>query len=221
MRWLHFIWSGLQAYQEFWFRTNYEFAIYPPSPSNLIIPQHDYKTGTRIISLSGRKVVDSLAEHFISLYTEYIVDTEKKFPGLNHMSDWEVIFTATVQALRVKNGRIILENLKQSINSPSSKKRCQSVGLTIERIEKFLSDIDKFGVLTKPVVFASLRYQRWLDLNKDATAQAKAAILQDLYKDYELDKLLGDYPETRLRFSMMTCFKDCKPEVIKRVSKND
>ena len=36
MRWLHFIWSGsLQAYQEFWFRTNYEFAIYPPSPSNL------------------------------------------------------------------------------------------------------------------------------------------------------------------------------------------
>ena len=144
MRWLHFIWSGLQAYQEFWFRTNYEFAIYPPSPSNLIIPQHDYKTGTRIISLSGRKVVDSLAEHFISLYTEYIVDTEKKFPGLNHMSDWEVIFTATVQALRVKNGRIILENLKQSINSPSSKKRCQSVGLTIERIEKFLLNEGKY-----------------------------------------------------------------------------
>ena len=219
MRWLHFIWSGLQAYQEFWFRTNYEFAIYPPSPANLIIPQHDYKTGTRIISLSGRKVVDSLAEHFISLYTKYIVDTEKKFPGLNHMSDWEVIFTATVQALRVKNGRIILENLKHSINSPPSKKRCQSVGLTIERIEKFLSDIDKFGVLTKPVVFASLRYQRWLDLNKDATAQAKAAILQDLYKDYELDKLLGDYPETRLRFFMMTCFKDCKPELSKEFQK--
>ena len=93
-----------------------------PHLLTLIIPQHDYKTGTRIISLSGRKVVDSLAEHFISLYTEYI-DTEKKFPGLNHMSDWEVIFTATVRALRVKNGRIILENLKQSINSPSSKKK--------------------------------------------------------------------------------------------------
>ena len=219
MRWLHFMWSGLQAYQEFWFRTNYEFAIYPPSPSNLIIPQHDYKNGTRIISLSGRKVVDSLAEHFISLYTKYIIDTERKFPGLNHMSDWEVIFTATIQALRVKNGRIILKNLKQSINSASSKNRCKSIGLTSERIEEFLSDIDRFGVLTKPVVFASLRYQRWLDLNKDATAQAKAAILQDLYKDYGLDKLLGDYPETRLRFFMMTCFKDCKPELSKEFQK--
>ena len=49
MRWLHFIWNGIQAYQEFWGRSNLERSIQPPSPENLIIPQHDYKTGTRII----------------------------------------------------------------------------------------------------------------------------------------------------------------------------
>ena len=31
MRWLHFIWSGVQAYQEFWFRTN--FKLYTTSIS--------------------------------------------------------------------------------------------------------------------------------------------------------------------------------------------
>ena len=71
-----------------------------------------------------------------------------------------------------------------------------------------MDDVDKFGVLTKPVVFASLRYERWLDLNQEATLKAKASILKELYKDYKLNDLLDDYPETRVRFFMMTCFKD-------------
>jgi len=123
------------------------------------------------------------------------------------MSDWEVIFTATIQTLKVKEGRKILKKLKLELKSSDIKKKCMLVGLTIERIEQFLNDIDNFGVLTKPVVFASLRYERWLDLNKEATLNAKASILQELYKDYDLDSLLIEYPETRVRFFMMTCFK--------------
>ena len=208
MRWLHFIWSGIQAYQEFWNRSNLNLSIQPPSPENLIIPQHDYMTGTRIISISRRRPIISLAEHFLSLYTDYIVMTERKYPGLSHMSDWEVIFTATIEALKVKEGKNVLENLKTELNSRQIRKKCQQTGLTIERINKFLEEIDSFGVLTKPVVFASLRYERWLDLNPEATMKAKASILQELYKDYELDSLLNEYPETRVRFFMMTCFKE-------------
>ena len=32
-------------------------------------------------------------------------------------------------------------------------------------------------------------------------------MLKELYKDYDLDSLLNEYPETRVRFFMMTCFK--------------
>jgi long-subunit acyl-CoA synthetase (AMP-forming) len=208
MRWLHFIWSGIQAYQEFWNRTNLELSIQPPTPDNLIIPQHDYKTGTRIISISRRRPIVSSAEHFLSLYTDYIVKTEKKYPGLSHMSDWEVIFTATIQALKVENGKKVLEDLRSELNSRPIKKKCELTGLTTERINQFLEEINSLGVLTKPVVFAALRYERWLDLNPEATVMAKASILQELYKDYELDGLLDEYPETRVRFFMMTCFKE-------------
>ncbi len=214
MRWLHFIWNGIQAYQEFWNRTYFKLSIQPPAPENLIIPQHDYKTGTRLISISGRKPIVSIAEHFLSLYTDYIVQTEQKYPGLNHMSDWEVIFTATLQAVKVTQGKDILEQLKLELDSKPIKKKCKSTGLTIERINQFLNDIDKFGLLTKPVVFASLRYERWLDLNPEATLQARASILQELYADYDLDSLLDEYPETRVRFFMMTCFKENNADLL-------
>ena len=42
MRWLHFIWNGIQAYQEFWYRTNFKYEIHPPIPENLTIPLRDY-----------------------------------------------------------------------------------------------------------------------------------------------------------------------------------
>ena len=213
MRWLHYIWNGIQAYQEFWFRTNYQLSIQPPSPNNLVIPKHDYKTGTRLISISKRKKVKTLTNHFLSLYTDYIINTEKKYPGLNHMSDWEVIFTATLQALKVKEGERVLNLLKSELNKSPLRKKCSIVGLSSDRIEKFLLDIKNFGVLTKPVVFASLRYERWLELNEKATLNAKASILQELYKDYGLDDLLDDYPETRVRFFMMTCFKGENPQL--------
>jgi hypothetical protein len=214
MRWLHFIWNGVQAYQDFWNRTEFKLSIQPPSPSNLVIPQHDYSTGTRLISISGRKPTESIAEHFLSLYTDYIVRTENKYPGLKHMSDWEVIFTATLQAVKMKRGKKILNQLKMDLNQRTLRMKFESMGCTVGRIDRFLDDIEKFGVLTKPVVFASLRFERWLDLNPQATLKARASILQELYQDYDLDSLMEEYPETRVRFFMMTCFKEDNPNLL-------
>jgi GNAT superfamily N-acetyltransferase len=52
-----------------------------------------------------------------------------------------------------------------------------------------------------------------LDLNPEATLQARASILQELYRDYNLDSLLEEYPETRVRFFIMTCFKATNPDL--------
>ena len=155
-----------------------------------------------------------MAEHFLSLYTDYIVRTENKYPGLKHMSDWEVIFTATLQAVKVKRGKKILNQLKMDLNQRTLRMKFESMGCTVDRIDRFLDDIEKFGVLTKPVVFASLRFERWLDLNPQATLKARASILQELYQDYDLDSLMEEYPETRVRFFMMTCFKEDNPNLL-------
>ena len=67
--------------------------------------------------------------------------------------------------------------------------------------------------MTKRMVFAALRYERWLDLNQNATLQARTTILQELYQDYNLCDLLVEYPETRVRFFLMTCLKDSRQEL--------
>ncbi|MFL2994992.1 MAG: GNAT family N-acetyltransferase [Candidatus Neomarinimicrobiota bacterium] len=208
MRWLHYIWNGVQAYIEFWQRTDNKLAIHPPIPDNLIIPPHDYNTGNRIISISERKKVTSVGQFYLDLYSYYIINTESRFPGLKHMADWELIFTATLEATKVKNGIPILKTLKNDILKKENKNIFKGLGLTEERIDIFLKDFENFGVLTKPVVFAALRYERWLDLNHNAKNEAKASILKELYHDYNLNSLLDEYPETRVRFFMMTCLKN-------------
>ena len=87
-----------------------------------------------------------------------------------------------------------------------------------KRIESFITDVNKSGLLRKQVVFASLRYQRWIDLNYDATYEARGSIILDLYKDYNLHSLIDKYPETRLRFFLMTVFKDSNIDLINKLN---
>ena len=116
MRWLHYIWNGVQAYIEFWHRTSYKLSIDPPTPENLIIPQHDYAIGTRIVSISDRKENASVGQFYLDLYTSYIIETELKFSGLKHMADWELIFTASLEAMKVKKGIPILNKLAEDVS---------------------------------------------------------------------------------------------------------
>ena len=111
--------------------------------------------------------------------------------------------------------RQILNELIEDLNTKDYKAKFRELGLTKERITSFIQEFDNYGVLTKPVVFAALRYERWLDLNPEAENEAKASILKELYHDYNLNSLLDEYPETRVRYFMMTCLKDSGLELNK------
>ncbi len=208
MRWLHFIWNGCMAYIDFWYRTGYTLGIQSPSPKNLIIPEYDYTSGTRLISISGRDAQTDITSLLFGLYEQFILETESEFTGLEHMSDWEVIFTALIQVISVKSGLMLLNEFKQDIEKDKWKIRAKSHGLNSNRISRYISDIDDFGVLTKQVTFAALRFNRWMELNQEATKEARGTVLLDLYKDYHLRDLIDDYPETRIRFFLLTCFKN-------------
>ena len=209
MRWLHFIWNGIAAYLEFWKNSGQTQMILDASTRNVIIPEYDYYTGTRLISISERRKADTIYDVIITLYKKFILETEKQFPGLKKMAEWEIIFTIVLEVFGTRKGIILLKNIK---------KGDKATGLNKNRISLFLKDIDEFGLLRKSVVFASLRYQRWLDLNPNATHKAKGVIIQDLYKDYKLELLSQKYPETRMRFFLMTAFKDTNPELLKKLN---
>ncbi|NOZ04227.1 MAG: GNAT family N-acetyltransferase [FCB group bacterium] len=208
MRWLHFIWNGLMAYFDFWRRSSYTLRIDNPTAKNLIIPEHDYTSGTRLISISNRISVGRVSDLVFDLFERFILATEKEYPGLKRMADWEVLFTAMFQTISVKRGIRVLRTLLEELQDEALLNKAESLGLTPKRIADFIDDVNVNGILTKQVVFAALRYERWLELNPEATYKARGNILQELYKDYGLNGLLEDYPETRIRFFLMTCFKN-------------
>jgi len=208
LRWLHFIWSGLMAYFNFWNRSGNRLRITNPSPENLIVPEYDYTTGTRLISISDRDENFKLPELFFSLYEDFIILTEQTYPGLKRLADWELLFTAMLQVVPLKKGLAILNNLIEDIQQDVYSERSEKLGLTGKRIINFIEESDKNGVLTKPVVFAAIRFDHWFALNPKATIEARGSFLKDLYKDYLLRNLLNDYPETRIRFFLMTCFQN-------------
>jgi len=205
MRWLHFIWNAVGAYLEFWKRSGQTRMIDDASPRNVIIPEFDYYTGTRLVSIAGRTKAESITDVLTTLYQQFILDTEDQFPGLKKMAEWEILFTVVLETFGTRTGSQLLKSIKTSGNK---------TGLTKQRINTFLKDVTDLGLLRKPVVFASLRYQRWLDLNPEATHKAKGSIIQDLYKDYKLDNLIEQYPETRIRFFLMTAFRNTNPDLV-------
>ncbi len=219
MRWLHFIWNGSMAYIDFWFRTGCTYSIANPSTDNLIIPEYDYTSGTRLISISDREPNDDIAHLLFGLYEQFILHTEKTIPGLNRMSDWEVLFTALIQVVTVKRGLKFLETLITKILTTNWRNKAQQYNLDQKRIRHFIEEVNEYGVLTKQVTFAALRYNRWLELNPEATKEARGTILLELYKDYHLRDLIDDYPETRIRFFLMTCFKNANTLLIHKLVK--
>ena len=69
--------------------------------------------------------------------------------------------------------------------------------------------------LPRRLFFAAKRYRRWQRLNPDATPVARARTLQELWTTYGLDRLRGNYPETRVRFFRETVFGEA-PEDLAR-----
>jgi len=202
LRWMHFIWNGIMAYFSFYRRTNFSLYIKNSSINSLIIPEQDYAIGTRLVSISDKATLENKIHLFSSLYENFILNTEKEYDGLPHIADWEIIFCALLQTVTVNKGIEILNELANEIGNSKLH------GLSKNRINKFISEINEDGLLTKQVVFASLRYERWLALNKDATIEARNSMIRQLYTDYNLNRIIDDYPETRLRYFLMTVFKD-------------
>lgn len=206
MRWLHFIWEGASAYLEFWKRTNRTLFLSEPSIGNLIIPEFDYAVGTRIISVSSREKETKILAVLLAVYKNYMTAPEKQYPGLRKMADWEILFTSVMEVFGPQEGLTLIMELKEA--SEKGHKTALALDLTSERVDQFINEINNYGLLTKQVIFAALRYERWLELNPRATIKARAILIQDLYKDYNLKSVSEIYPETRLRFFMMTAFKD-------------
>jgi hypothetical protein len=199
--WPHAAWSALSAYVDFWNRTGRRFVVADPRANNVIVPTHDYQTGTRLVSIAARQPSGSLASLLRSFEAHFVVPVEREHPRLAGLVTRDIILSAVLEILGEEGGCALLrECLATCGDELPSEFRSDT--------EAFLASVARRGFLPRRLFFAAKRFRRWARINADATLHAKAATLQELYDTYALSRLQATHPETRVRFFRETVFRE-------------
>ncbi len=80
--WPSFVWNAFASHAHFWNLTGHKVELIDPSPQNIIVPSHDYQTGTRFVSLAERKYTTSLIDFFENFVEKFLYATENDYPFL-------------------------------------------------------------------------------------------------------------------------------------------
>jgi predicted N-acetyltransferase YhbS len=198
--WPFLAWTGLSAYVDFWHRTGERFEVADPDPSNVIVPTDDYHTGVRIISVSARRPHRGLSDLMSDLMRHFIRPAVEQYPALDGLAGWDVVFSSVLEILGEGPGLVRLERVAASTDGADAE--------MLAALGPFVEHVRVNGFLPRRLHFAVERYRRWAELSADATPQARARMLHELYETYGLGRLNRDYPESRLRFFRETAFRD-------------
>ena len=204
--WPFAAWSALGAYADFWDRTGRRLVIDDPTPTNVIVPMHDYHAGSRLVSISARRPFISMVDMLQSFQSQFIKSIEAKHPRLEGLAGWDVIFSSLLEVVGETEG---LALLREALDDPDGAMNAEMAAA----LEPFLEAVSRRGFLPRRLFFGAKRFRRWDRLNPDATPTARAATLQEIFDTYRLAELQPVYPEVRPRFFRETVFREA-PEAL-------
>jgi GNAT superfamily N-acetyltransferase len=199
--WPFLAWTALSAYVDFWNRSGRRWEIADPSMTNVVVPTGDYQVGVRIVSVSARRPHRGMLGMIRSFRDEFIDPAEQLYPALAGLVGWEVIFSSVLEVVGEEQGMTLLREMLEHEGGDMSDELRGA-------LEAYLSTVRVRGFLPRRLFFAAKRYRRWAALSEDATPQARARTLQELYDTYGLQALSQVYPEVRFRFFLETVFRD-------------
>ena len=199
--WPYAAWAALSAYVDFWDRTWRRTVVQLPVPEAVIVPTHDYHVGARLVALSPLVPFEGIGPMLRSMWSSFVAPVESEHPELAGLAGWRVVFNALLEVIGETDGIELLEGLRTD--------RDEALGEAgLYELDRYLDDVRRRGFLHRRLFFAIHRHRRWMSLNPQATREARAATLGDLYDNYGLDRLVERYPEARVRLFLDTVFAD-------------
>jgi GNAT superfamily N-acetyltransferase len=177
------------------------FILPDPDPRDIVVPPHDYQSGTRLVSVASRRRFSTLAEYLQRFFDRFVATTEAKHSFLRRADSWDFVFAGVVEAAGEEEGIALLAEVRDEIADPA-------------RLDAFLAHIAEHGFISRRLYFAVLRFRRWLDLAHDADFTAQARTLAELYDTYGLRAVEAAHPGTRTRFFLETVFRDSDPDLV-------
>jgi long-subunit acyl-CoA synthetase (AMP-forming)/predicted GNAT family acetyltransferase len=204
--WPHLAWSALTAFIELWQRTGRKFVPARPDPASVAVAPHDYQEGSRLLSISPQRPFRGIAWMLRDLHEGFVGRIESEFPSLAGGAPEKIAIHAVVEALGEEaaipllwRALVEIRELLRDGDDPIWVRWQNELAAVVDEIEKD-------GYAPRRLVMAARRYRTWNRLNPEASLQARARTLQDLYDTYGLDAMEQSHPETRIRFFRMTVF---------------
>jgi len=198
------------AHVNFWRRSSYEIELADKSTINIVIPQHDYQTGQRFISIAGRKKSTGIYNLLRDFYEQFILNTQDEFTFLEQEFVCRFAFNGLLDAEGEIKGLGLLESALIQLKDNNDSCGADNLG---KLLEEFIADIKKYGFIPKNLFFAVRRFHRWYDINKEAESSAQARMINELWDTYQLNELEINFPETRTRFFLETVFSESSSEL--------
>jgi GNAT superfamily N-acetyltransferase len=130
--------------------------------------------------------------------TDFVAAVESEHPLLVGGVDWDILLSSVLEVVGETKG---LDLLRRLLGEPATDELSEAV-------KNFVHSVEERGFLPMRLYFAAKRFQRWVELNPDATVPARAATLQEIYQTYNLAELQSAYPEVRARFFLDTVFRE-------------
>ncbi len=198
--WPFLVWAALEGHVGFWERTGRRLALREPSPAQFIVPSHDYQTGPRLVSISDRTPCTTLDDLLDRFQTAFVARIEGSRPELRGEVDDAILLSAVVEALGKDRAVAVLS-------------RAAGESRRAVAIETFLERLRTDGFTPRSLWFAARRFHRWLDVNPQATVEARGRMLDELWGTYRLSEIEQTWPDTRLRFFRRTVFASARPDL--------
>jgi GNAT superfamily N-acetyltransferase len=170
----------------------------------VVVPTVDYHTGFRLVSVAARRLHRNLIEMMRSFMGEVLEPAVEQYPQLEGVVGWDVVFSSILEVLGEQEGLPLLSRELDRHEGGGDDPLLQALARYIETVRVR-------GFIPRRLFFAIKRYRRWEELSAEATRQARARTLQELYDTYGLQQLADDHPESRLRMFRETVLSSCTP----------
>lgn len=159
------------------------------SPTNIVVPELDYRDEPMVSSLQGWKPYEDTLSLVRPMVANFYLRTVAHYPWSLDQLDGEWIFDACTEALGRREALEFLDRLKADLGrEPVALPGGKSLA---SALDAYLDYFNKNYVIPLPAINAMERYKTWEMRNDLAPAKDKEEVLLDVIRLYRLER----YPE--------------------------
>lgn len=213
LRWRKQFTRGIAAFFTSWKYSGYKIAPGFIAPTNVALPEQDFKEAAKILSISGWTRYKNPASLVNPMLANFYAQTTVNYPWEKNILKIDWLFDACLESLGFEEGKKFLIELTEVIDEitvlvPGADFK--------EALTAYLRKLAEHPYLPLSLELAAERYAEWILENPSSTKEARNQFIQKLYLLYHLE----DYGDI-IRYALYakTYFKDSGAQIVNSFTK--